>query len=201
MSLLEAAGFNVVSQAGDGRAAVAAALELRPDIVLLDTAMPAWGGLEALRRIRAEWPEAAVVLLTSAEDDAELLEAVEAGARGYLSKSLRADEFIVMLRGLERGEAAMTRQTTGRLLAAFSREARRPGSNGLTEREVELLRLMVAGCSNKDIAQALTLSENTVKYHIKNILQKMAVHNRTEAAAYAVQTGLVRPADHSPSPD
>lgn len=192
VSLLEAAGFSVVGQVGDGQAAVDLALRLRPDIVLLDTLMPELNGLEALRRLQQEWPTATVVLLTSAEEDHELFEAVEAGARGYLSKSLRADEFIAMLRGLARGEAAMTRQTTGRLLAAFSRNNRRSEPNSLTEREVELLRLMVDGRSNKDIAYALTLSENTVKYHIKNILQKLDVHNRTEAAAHAIRSGLVR---------
>ena len=193
VSLLENAGFTVAGQVGDGQAAVDEALRLRPDVVLLDTVMPELTGLEALRLIRAEWPEAAVVLLTSAEDDGELYDAVEAGARGYLSKNLRADEFISMLKGLERGEAAMTRQTTGRLLAAFSRSTRRSEPNDLTDREVELLRLMVEGRSNKDIAQSLTLSENTVKYHIKNILQKLDVHNRTEAAAHAVRVGLVKP--------
>lgn len=193
VSLLEAAGFSVAGQVGDGRAAVEAALRLRPDIVLLDTVMPELAGLEALRHIRAEWPAATVVLLTSAEEDAELFEAVEAGARGYLSKNLRADEFIAMLKGLARGEAAMTRQTTGRLLAAFSRSAHRQTPNSLTDREVELLRLLVDGRSNKDIAQTLALSENTVKYHIKNILQKLDVHNRTEAAAHAVRIGLVKP--------
>lgn len=192
VSLLENAGFTVAGQVGDGQAAVDEALRLRPDVVLLDTVMPELTGLEALRLIRAEWPEAAVVLLTSAEEDGELYDAVEAGARGYLSKNLRADEFISMLKGLERGEAAMTRQTTGRLLAAFSRSTRRSEPNDLTDREVELLRLMVEGRSNKDIAQSLTLSENTVKYHIKNILQKLDVHNRTEAAAHAVRVGLVK---------
>ena len=192
VSLLENSGFIVAGQVGDGQAAVDEALRLRPDVVLLDTVMPELTGLEALRLIRAEWPEAAVVLLTSAEDDGELYDAVEAGARGYLSKNLRADEFISMLKVLERGEAAMTRQTTGRLLAAFSRSTRRSEPNDLTDREVELLRLMVEGRSNKDIAQSLTLSENTVKYHIKNILQKLDVHNRTEAAAHAVRVGLVK---------
>jgi DNA-binding NarL/FixJ family response regulator len=194
ISLLETAGFSVVGQVGDGVRAVEDAFKLRPDVILLDAEMPELTGLEALRRIRAQWPEARVVILTGAEDDAELLEAVEAGAQGYLSKSLRADEFIDMLRGLERGEAAMTRHSTARLLAAFSKPNHRHGhaSNGLTEREVELLRLLAEGRSNKDIAQALALSENTVKYHIKNILQKLSVHNRTEAAAHAVRIGLVK---------
>jgi DNA-binding NarL/FixJ family response regulator len=197
VSLLESAGFEVIGQVGDGQAAVEAALRLRPSVTLLDALMPGLSGLEALRRIRSDWPEAAIVILTGAEDDGELFEAVEAGARGYLSKNLRADEFIAMLKGLERGEAAMTRQTTGRLLAAFSRTARRQEPNGLTEREVELLRLLVEGRSNKDIAQVMALSENTVKYHIKNILQKLDVHNRTEAAAHAVRTGLVKLNNHN----
>lgn len=199
-SLLESAGFRVVGQVGDGAAAIAAAVQLRPDVILLDAALPELSGLEALRRLRAEWPEAVVVILTSAEDDGELLEAVEAGARGYLSKNLKADEFIAMLRGLERGEAAMTRHTTGRLLAAMTAPHRRQGhfANGLTERELELLQLLAEGRSNKDIALALALSENTVKYHIKNILQKLSVHNRTEAAAHAVRTGLVKVNNHAP---
>jgi len=199
-SLLESAGFRVVGQVGDGAAAIAAAVQLRPDVILLDAALPEISGLEALRRLRAEWLEAVVVILTSAEDDGELLEAVEAGARGYLSKNLKADEFIAMLRGLERGEAAMTRHTTGRLLAAMTAPHRRQGhfANGLTERELELLQLLAEGRSNKDIALALALSENTVKYHIKNILQKLSVHNRTEAAAHAVRTGLVKVNNHAP---
>jgi DNA-binding NarL/FixJ family response regulator len=192
VSLLEASGFRVVSQVGDGAAAVEAALACRPDVILLDTLMPEINGLNALRRIREQWPEATVVILTGAEDDQELVEAVEAGARGYLSKSLRADEFIEMLKGLDRGEAAMTRQAAGRLLSAFSRLAHRHEPNELTDREVELLRLLAEGRSNKDIAQMLSVSENTVKYHIKNILQKLDVHNRTEAAAHAVRIGLVR---------
>lgn len=178
---------------------MAAALQLRPDVILLDAVLPELSGLEALRRLRIEWPEAVVVILTSAEDDGELFEAVEAGARGYLSKNLKADEFIAMLRGLERGEAAMTRHTTGRLIAAMTHPHRRQGhfTSGLTERELELLQLLAEGRSNKDIALALALSENTVKYHIKNILQKLSVHNRTEAAARAVRTGLVKVNNHS----
>lgn len=199
VSLLESAGFEVIGQVGDGQAAVEMALRLRPDLVLLDSDMPGLSGLEALHHIRAEWPAATVVILTGAEADGELLESVEAGARGYLSKSLRADEFIALLKGLERGEAALTRQTTGRLLGLVSRPNRRPSDelSRMTDREVELLCLLAEGRSNKDIALALSLSENTVKYHIKNILQKLAVHNRTEAAAHAIRTGLVKSNNHN----
>jgi len=190
-TLLEAAGLQVIGQVGLGEAAVTAALALRPDVILVDMSMPDLSGLEALRRIRAAWPEAQVVVLTDAEDDTELLDVVDAGGRGYLSKNLNAEEFIRMLHGLERGEAAMTRQTTGRLLNALSHTQRRTTGH-LTEREVELLRLIVEGCSNRHIAQVLQVSENTVKYHIKNILQKLAVQNRTEAATHAIRVGLVR---------
>jgi DNA-binding NarL/FixJ family response regulator len=197
VSLLEADGFEVVAQLGDGRAAVEAALRLRPDIVLLDLTMPEVNGLEALRQIRAAWPAARVVILTASDDEESLFKASEAGASGYLLKSLKADEFLEMLHGLERGEAAMTRQTTARLLAGLTRAASQaaapPGPDALTPQEIRLLQHMADGLANKAIAQAMSVSENTVKYHIKNILQKLGVHNRTEAAAYAIRTGLFRP--------
>ncbi len=192
VSLLEAGGFEVVGQFGDGQAAVEAALRLRPDVVLLDITMPVVGGLEALLQIKAAWPEAKVVMLTASDDDDSLFRASEAGASGYLLKSLKADEFLEMLGGLERGEAAMTRQTTMRLLQGMRRNAQSlaPGADALTPQEIRLLQLMADGLSNKAIALAVSLSENTVKYHIKNILAKLGVHNRTEAAAYAIRTRL-----------
>jgi DNA-binding NarL/FixJ family response regulator len=135
-------------------------------------------------------------MLTASDDDESLFQASAAGACGYLLKSLKADEFLDMLRGLERGEAAMTRQTTARLLAGLSRAGpvtHSAGPETLTPQEVRLLQYMADGLANKAIAQAMGLSENTVKYHIKNIMQKLGVHNRTEAAAYAIRTGLYRP--------
>lgn len=188
VSLLEAAGYEVVSQAGEGAAAVEAALHLRPDLVLMDVTMPGVTGLEALRRIRAEWPEARVVMLTASDENDDLFAAVDAGACGYLLKSLGSEEFLRMLAGVEQGEAAMTRQTTNRLLQGLSRRSQPAVS--FTEREEQLLSLLSSGLSNKAIARAMSLSENTVKYHLKNILQKLHVHNRTEAAAYAIRTQL-----------
>jgi NarL family two-component system response regulator LiaR len=192
VSLLEAGGFEVVGQCGDGRAAVEAALRLRPDLVLLDISMPEVTGLEALHQIRTEWPEAKVVMLTASDNDDSLFQASEAGAVGYLLKSLKAEEFLSMLHGVENGEAAMTRQTTARLLAGLTRSVHRPPVllDTLTPQETRLLQLLAQGLSNKAIAQALSLSENTVKYHLKNILQKLGLHNRTEAAAYAIRAGL-----------
>jgi DNA-binding NarL/FixJ family response regulator len=191
VSLLEAAGFEVVGQVGEGASAVEAALRLRPDVVLLDIAMPSINGLEVLRQIRAQWPEAQVVMLTASDDEADLFEAVEAGARGYLLKSLNADEFVDMLTGLARGEAAMTRQTTARLLAGFT-QLSHPTLEALTDRESELLQLIMRGLPNKEIAQAMSLSENTVKYHVKHILHKLGVQNRTEAAVQALKIGLLK---------
>jgi DNA-binding NarL/FixJ family response regulator len=192
-SLLEAAGFDVVGQVGDGQAAIEAARRLHPDLVLLDVTMPQMGGLEALRLIKAELPEVQVVMLTVSDEDADLLEAVKSGALGYLTKDLSADEFFEMLDGLQRGEAAMTRQMTARLMEGFAglSQQRREPAKGLTQREIELLRLMAEGLSNKGIAQQLSISENTVKYHVRNILQKLDVHNRTEAIAYAMRAGLL----------
>src|SRR3990172_4791639 len=113
VSLLEAAGFEVVGQVGDGASAVEAALRLRPDAILLDITMPGVKGLEALRQIRAAWPEAQVVILTASDDEANLFEAVEAGARGYLLKNLNADEFVDMLNGLARGGGAPDQREGG----------------------------------------------------------------------------------------
>jgi len=150
--------------------------------------------LEALRRLRAEWPTVQVVMLTVSEEQADLVAAVQAGARGYLLKHLKADEFLDMLHGLERGEAAMSRQTTARLMSGVSQISRSASDPvNLTDREAELLRLLAEGLSNKSIAQKLSLSENTVKYHLKNILQKLGVHNRTEAATQAIRLGLTKP--------
>jgi DNA-binding NarL/FixJ family response regulator len=194
VSLLRAAGLEVVGEAGDGQQAVAAARRLRPDVVLMDIQMPGLDGIEATRLIKTEMPEVQVVMLTVSQDDADLFRALKAGAQGYLLKSLSSDEFVEMLHGLGRGEAPLSRRLAARLIEGI---ARGPAAGveasqveGLTRREAELLRLVAAGLSNKAIAGKLAVSENTVKYHMKNILQKLRLHNRAEAAAYAVRTGL-----------
>lgn len=192
VSLLEAAGHDVVGQVGDGDAAARAATSLRPDLVLLDISMPSVDGLQALHRIKAEAPEVQVVMLTVSDDDTSLFQALRGGAQGYLLKSLNASEFLAMVEGIGRGEAALSRKTTARVIEGLARPEEAPAPHSrLTEREQEILAQVARGLSNKAIAGEMSISENTVKYYMKNILQKLGAQNRTEAAAYALRAGLV----------
>ena len=192
-SLLEAAGYEVVEQVGNGKLAIEAVRQHQPDLVLLDIKMPVVDGIEALKVIRAEFPDLRVVILTVSDDDEDLFAAIQAGADGYLLKDLTSDEFLEMLSGLERGEAAISRKVTTQLIAGFQQLSTQTTDtrNQLTDRELEILRLLADGLSNKIIADRLFISENTVKYHIKNILQKFGVQNRTEAVAMAIRQGLL----------
>ncbi len=195
VSLLQAAGFEVVGQVSNGLEALQAVEQHRPDLVLLDIGMPEMGGLQALRRIKAAHPSTKVVMLTVSDEDEDLLEAVRSGAQGYLLKNLNATEFLELLEGLQRGEAAMTRRMAARLMqgvASQSNKETRPSAT-LTSREHELLQLVAEGLSNKAIGQRLSISENTVKYHMKHILQKLEAQNRTEAVSRAIQAGLIQP--------
>ena len=199
ISLLEASDFQVVGQVGDGDEAVRETLRLQPDLVLLDISMINMSGLEALGKIKAESPGTRVVMLTVSDEDADLFAAVEAGADGYLLKSLSSDDFISSLQALEKGEMALTRQTASRLIEGLvvSKHQQSKQTKLLTERETDLLNLVAEGLSNKAIALKLSISENTVKYHLKKILRKLDVQNRTEAVSYAIHIGLIDP----PAPD
>jgi DNA-binding NarL/FixJ family response regulator len=192
VSLLEAAGHQVVGQVGDGQAAVEAARRLDPELILLDVSMPVLDGLGALRLIKAERPGAQVVMLT-VSDDETLFEALQAGAQGYLLKSLSAEEFLEMLEGVTRGEAALTRKTAARLIEglAHGKPHTEEPQDRLTPRETALLALVASGMSNKAIAHEMSISENTVKYYMKSILQKLGARNRTEAASMALRGGLI----------
>lgn len=192
-SLLEAAGYQVVDQVGDGELAIEAVRNLHPDLVLLDITMPNKNGLETLEVIKSEFPDLKVVMLTVSDDDQDLFSAIQAGANGYLLKDLNSEDFISMLEGLEKGEAALNRKMITRVMNGYQRLAVQSAESheGLTEREIELLHLMVDGLSNKQIAENLFISENTVKYHIRNILQKLDVQNRTEAVGLAIRKGLL----------
>jgi DNA-binding NarL/FixJ family response regulator len=191
-SLLEAAGFDVVEQAGDGLQAVEATRRKQPDVVLLDINMPQMDGIEALKVIKNEFPTTKVVMLTVSRDDNNLIQAIQHGAQGYLLKDLTAEQFLGMVEGLQRGEAAMTRETTARLMRGIAQpKAAALPAESLTEREIEMLQLVANGLSNRAIAQQLLVSENTVKYHVKNILQKLGVQNRTEAVTHAISLGVI----------
>lgn len=194
VSLLEAAGFEVIGQVGDGQAAIESAQLLRPDLVLMDITMPEVNGLEALRQIRSKLQDTKVVMLTVSEDDSDLFEAIRLGASGYLLKSLNADEFLEMLKGLSYGEAVITRETTSRLMRGFAdlADQQEPSPDHLSPRELELIQLVAEGLSNKAIGQRLSVSVNTVKYHMKNILQKLGAQNRTEAVMMAIRSGLLK---------
>lgn len=193
VSLLEAADHEILEQVGTGVQAVEAAERLQPDLVLLDNTMPEMTGIEALSVIKEHSPDTKVVMLTVSEDDEDLVRAVQAGADGYLLKNLDGEEFLRMLEGLAHGEAAMTRKTAGRLLHRLSQSgsgSERPHDQ-LTPREIELLNLVALGLSNREIATNLSISENTVKFHMKNIIQKLGVSNRTEAATVGLRAGIL----------
>lgn len=193
-SLLAAWGHEVVGLAGDGEEAVALVERLRPDLVLMDVAMPGLTGLEATRRLAASRPQTAIVMLTASEDEDDLFVAVKNGARGYLLKNLEAGQLRTMIEAVGRGEAAISPATAARIIAEFARPAATPPPDQLTERETAVLRLVVAGQRNKEIAAKLGISENTVKFHLRNILEKLHAESRTEVAARAVREGLVPPA-------
>lgn len=187
----------VIGEAETGVEAVCMALELTPDVVLMDIFMPEMDGLTAAKEIHTKAPKIAIVMLTSSERDGHLYEAVQVGVSGYLLKSLDADELFTLLDGVTKGESAMTRSLASKLLKAVANRIsdEEKGEQPLTERELLVLRLIASGASNQEIGEKLVISINTVKTHIKNILDKLQLENRTQAATYAVKHGLVNNRD------
>ena len=182
----------IVGEAQSGKESVEMAQRLQPDLILLDIYMPDGGGLQAAREIRDMMPEIAIVMLTSSELDEHLQEAVRIGVQGYLLKDLDAGELFSLLSGIEEGEAAMTRSMAARLLKNVAKASNNISEKeSLTEREIDVLRNVARGESNQEIAENLQIAVNTVKTHIKNILAKLQVDNRTQAAAYAIRTGII----------
>ncbi len=201
-SLLRAWGHDVVGQASNGLEAVELAARLGPDLVLMDIRMPGGSGLHATARIKADRPQTAVVVLTVSEDEDDLFVAIKAGAQGYLLKNLEAAQLRSMIEAVGRGEAAIAPATAARIIEEFVRRERGPerpiaDPGRLTERELEVLQLVTAGLRNKEIATELGISENTAKYHLKNILEKLHAQSRTELAARAVREGLVPPPERT----
>jgi len=187
----------VIGEAETGEEAIRLAEQLHPDVILMDIYMPQMDGLQAAKEIHIRFPEIAIVMLTSSERDGHLYEAVQLGVSGYLLKSLDASELFDLLHGVTNGETAVTRAMAGKLLKAVANRLAHEerGEQALTERELYVLRLVASGAGNQEIAQKLSISVNTVKSHLKNILEKLQLENRTQAATYAFKHGLVLPRD------
>ncbi len=192
----------VVGEAGDGLEAIALARETRPELILMDLSMPHMNGLQALQAIKEEMPEVRIVVLSVHDDDEHLFEAIRRGADGYLLKTIEPRALLDVLERLQHGEAAIDGELAARILHEFRRlhtRAARPHAQPLTSREVTVLEHLVKGETNREIAEALVVTEHTVKMHVRNILDKLHLQNRSQAAIHALREGLVEDASQPPS--
>lgn len=191
-------GIEIVGEAADGEEAVALAIELVPDVVLMDVRMPRTSGIQACKQITEHVGSARILMLTMSDDEADLFEAVKAGASGYLLKDLPGEEVAASIIAVHRGQSLISPPMASKLLAEFAALSRRQhdttgvvAAPRLTDRELEVLKLVARGMANKEIARELFISENTVKNHVRNILEKLQLHSRMEAAMYAVREKLL----------
>ncbi len=184
--------LEIIGEASNGKEALEAARQLKPDVILMDLLMPVMDGIEATAAIKRELPDTEVIALTSVLEDASVIGAIRAGALGYLLKDTKAEELIQAIKAASEGQVQLSPQAAARLM----REVRAPESpETLTDRETEVLRLLAQGRSNKEVAHQLTIGEKTVKTHVSSILAKLNVSSRTQAALYAVRIGLVDKAE------
>lgn len=180
--------LEVVGEASNGAEGIEQVRKLKPDIVLMDLLMPVMDGIVAIQSLRKEFPDVEIIALTSVLDDEKVIGAVRAGAIGYLLKDTQADELCKAIKAAAQGQVQLSPQVAARLV----REIKAPDSpEKLTQRETDVLRLLALGCSNKDIANELVIGEKTVKTHVSNILMKLGLTSRTQAALHAVRIGLV----------
>jgi DNA-binding NarL/FixJ family response regulator len=190
--------FSIVGEAADGLEAVVKARQLKPDLIIMDVSMPRLDGVEATRQIKKELPDITIVMLTVRDEDEKLFEAIKSGAQGYLLKTIRSRDLLAMLRAAARGEAAITPQLGGRMLEEFRRlnqvavEGAVPEIPVLTPREQEVLALVALGDTDQEVADKLVISIHTAKSHMRNILSKLHLCHRYEAAQYALQKGLIK---------
>jgi DNA-binding NarL/FixJ family response regulator len=190
--------FEIVAEAENGERAVALAKVHKPDVILMDLRMPVMGGVEATRRVMAAVPATKVVVLTTFEEDEEIFEAMRAGALGYLLKACSADKLNESVRAAAKGASVLEPAVTARMMAELNRLSAREGkkisqtlADPLSERELGVLKLLAAGCSNKEIGAKLSITEGTVKNHMTNVLGKLGVLDRTQAALRARELGLI----------
>jgi DNA-binding NarL/FixJ family response regulator len=199
MVLDEEPDIEVVGQASDGAEAVEKAAESLPDVVLMDIRMPRSSGIEACRAMKEAAPSAKIVILTISDEEEDLFEAIRAGASGYLLKDIPLDEVADTVRAVHGGQSLINPSMAGKLLTEFATLARRDDEERtqelpaprLTEREMQVLKLIARGMNNRDIAKELFISENTVKNHVRNILEKLQIHSRMEAVMVAVREKLI----------
>jgi DNA-binding NarL/FixJ family response regulator len=197
MVLGQESDIEVVGEAGDGAEAVDLASALLPDIVLMDVRMPRRSGIEACTAIKDVVPSAKIVMLTISDDEADLYDAIKAGASGYLLKEISIDEVAAAIRSVAGGQSLISPSMASKLLSEFATmikkgdERQQVPAPRLTDRELEVLKLVAKGLNNRDIAKELFISENTVKNHIRNILEKLQLHSRMEAVVYAVREKLL----------
>ena len=191
--LKKEADFKVVGEASNGLEAVEKARELAPDVVLMDLRMPEMDGVEAISRIKAEKPEVKFIILTTYSDDEYIFKGIAAGARAYLLKDAPRDELFKAIRMVSRGESLIQPVIASRVLDKLAELSRKtPAGDTLSDREIEVLRLMAGGQSNKDIADHLSITQSTVKTHITSIFQKLNVTTRTEAVTNALKKGIIQ---------
>jgi two-component system NarL family response regulator len=197
MVLQQEPDLEVVGEGADGQEAVEKAQELMPDVVLMDVRMPKRGGIEATQQIKELLPHAKILMLTISDEEADLYDAIKAGAAGYLLKEIPSEEVADAIRGVWAGQSRISPSMAAKLLTEFQAMSKRAEERSqlpspkLTEREMEVLRLVAKGLNNRDIAKDLFISENTVKNHIRNILEKLQLHSRMEAVVYAVREKLL----------
>lgn len=184
--------IEVLGEASNGLESVEQTRQLLPDVVLMDLVMPEMDGIEATRRIRALSPNTKVIILTSFAEDEKVFPSIKAGALGYLLKSVSPADLVKAIQAAYRGEAQLHPEIARKLMDEFSTRPSKPAADDLTERELEVLRLIARGRSNREIATELVLSEKTVKTHVSNILSKLHLSDRTQAAIYALREGLVQ---------
>lgn len=197
MVLESESGFEVVGEAGDGAEAIAKAEEAMPDVVLMDVRMPKRSGIEATNAFKEMLPNVKILMLTISDEEADLYDAIKAGASGYLLKEISIEEVANAVRAIHSGQSLISPSMASKLLTEFATMVKKTDERQsvpapkLTSRELEVLQLVAKGSNNRDIAKELFISENTVKNHVRNILEKLHLHSRMEAVVYAVREKML----------